>query len=69
MIKLQDITMFADLDKTFYRELQSSIPIENNALKILNQEALDIILETNTLQECTNCIATFKAKLALMKGK
>ncbi|MCK4441977.1 MAG: Crp/Fnr family transcriptional regulator [Sulfurovaceae bacterium] len=43
---------------------ESIIKIEKNELKILNLDALYIILETNTVKNCTNCIADFKAKLA-----
>ncbi|MCH9739459.1 MAG: Crp/Fnr family transcriptional regulator [Epsilonproteobacteria bacterium] len=46
----------------------SIIHIEKNELKILNLEALHIIVETNTVKECSDCITTFKAKLALLEG-
>jgi len=45
---------------------ESIIKMEKNQLKLLNIEALQIIVETNTVKECTNCIANFKMKLALM---
>lgn len=48
---------------------ESIIHIENNKLKILNMEALHKIVETNTVKECTDCISTFKAKLALMEAR
>ena len=41
------------------------IRIENGRLKILNREALNIIVETNTVKKCANCISNFKTKLAL----
>lgn len=47
---------------------ESIIIVENNKLKILNSEALYIIVETNTVKECTNCIANFKKQLQL-EGK
>jgi CRP/FNR family transcriptional regulator len=43
------------------------VKIDKNKLKVLNPEALDIIVETNTVKECTNCIANFKSQL--MKSK
>ena len=46
---------------------ESIISIQNHKLRILNREALYIIVETNTVKECNNCIDVFKAKLALMK--
>jgi len=45
---------------------ESIIEIKDHKLRILNLEALYIILETNTVKECSNCIDLFKAKLALM---
>ena len=45
---------------------QSIISIEKHTLTILNKEALYMIIETNTIKECNNCIDVFKAKLALM---
>jgi len=47
---------------------ESIITVEKHKLKILNIEALYMIIETNTVKECTNCIDIFKAKLALMEG-
>ncbi len=41
------------------------IKIEKGRLKILNREALNIIVETNTVKKCTSCISNFKTKLAL----
>jgi CRP/FNR family transcriptional regulator len=43
---------------------ESIVKVEKNELKVLNVEALNIIVETNTVKECGNCIANFKAKLA-----
>jgi len=43
---------------------ESIVKVEKNRLKILNLEALYIIVETNTVKNCTNCIADFKAQLA-----
>jgi len=45
---------------------KSIIIIKNHELQILNKEALYMIIETNTVKECNNCIDVFKAKLALM---
>lgn len=42
--------------------------VENGELKILNLDALFMIVETNSVKNCTNCIADFKAQLAL-EGK
>ena len=47
---------------------ESIVSIENSELKILNMEALRLIVESNTIKDCTNCIADFKAKLGL-EGK
>jgi len=46
---------------------ESIISVEKHTLTILNKEALYMIIETNTVKECTNCIDVFKAKLALMQ--
>lgn len=45
---------------------ESIIEVKDHKVKILNLEALYIILETNTVKECSQCIDIFKAKLALM---
>jgi CRP/FNR family transcriptional regulator len=45
---------------------ESIIHVVDGELKILNEEALYMIVETNTVKECSNCIDVFKAKLALM---
>ncbi len=55
---------FSRIITKFKREL--IVKVEKNELKLLNIEALQIIVETNTVKECTNCIANFKNKLALM---
>ncbi len=41
------------------------IHLEDNELKILNEEALHIVIETNTIKECSSCIDIFKAKLEI----
>jgi len=46
---------------------ESIIAIKEHRVKILNREALTIILETNSVKECSNCIDLFKAKLASME--
>ena len=43
---------------------ESIVKVEKNQLKILNLNALYIIVETNTIKECTDCLADFKAQLA-----
>jgi len=48
---------------------ESIISVEKHTLTILNKEALYMIIETNTVKECSNCIDVFKAKLALMEEK
>ena len=47
---------------------ESIVKVENGELKILNLDALFMIVETNSVKNCTNCIANFKAKLA-QEGK
>jgi CRP/FNR family transcriptional regulator len=46
---------------------ESIIKMEKNKLKLLNREALQIIVETNTVKECSNCIANFKMQLGILK--
>jgi len=46
---------------------ENIIKIEKNKLKILNPYALERIVETNTIKECTNCIANFKTQLGKKK--
>ncbi|MCB4772748.1 MAG: helix-turn-helix domain-containing protein, partial [Sulfurovum sp.] len=36
------------------------IVLEEHILKVTNEDALYKIVETNTMKECTNCIAHFK---------
>ena len=36
------------------------ISVENHKLIVLNKDALFAIVETNTMKDCTNCIADFK---------
>ncbi len=45
------------------------IEVKNHEVKILNLDALYMIVETNSVKECNNCIEHFKAKLAMMEGK
>jgi len=39
------------------------ISVNNHRLKVLNTDALYSIVETNTMKECTNCIAHFKEQI------
>jgi CRP/FNR family transcriptional regulator len=39
------------------------ISVDNHLLKVLNEDALYRIVDTNTMKECTNCIAHFKAEI------
>ncbi len=39
------------------------ILVEEQQLKVLNMDALYMIVETNTMKECTNCIAHFKEQI------
>ncbi len=55
---------FSRILSKFKRE--KIISIQQHNLSILNREALYMIIETNTIRECNNCIDVFKAKLALM---
>jgi len=48
---------------------ESIVKVEKNRLRVLNEEALNIIVETNTVKECSDCIANFKARLALEEIK
>jgi len=45
----------------------SIIEVKNHEVKILNLDALYMIIETNSVKECNNCIELFKAKLAMME--
>ena len=42
---------------------ESIVINENGELKVLNYEALDTIIDTNSVKNCINCIADFKRKL------
>ena len=42
---------------------ENIISIDNHVLKVLNTDALYSIVETNTMKECTNCIAHFKEQI------
>ena len=39
------------------------ISVDNHLLKVLNEDALYNIIYTNTMKECTNCIAHFKDEI------
>ena len=39
------------------------ISVENHELTVLNKDALFNIVDTNTMKDCTNCIANFKTKI------
>ena len=39
------------------------ISVENHAVVVHNEDALYNIVETNTMKDCTNCLAEFKAKI------
>ena len=39
------------------------IVVERQTVKILNEDALYTIVETNTMKDCTNCIAHFKEQI------
>ncbi len=41
------------------------ISLKNHKLDILDRDKLLVILETNKIKECTNCIATFKEQMGL----
>ncbi len=45
------------------------IEVKNHEVTILNLDALYMIIETNSVKECNNCIDLFKAKLAMMEEK
>jgi len=48
---------------------ESIIHVVDGKLEILNEEALYMVIETNTVKECSSCIDVFKAKLALTEEK
>jgi len=39
------------------------IKYQKHKLEVLNYPALNVIVETNTIKDCTNCIAQFKEKI------
>lgn len=39
------------------------IAVEDQKIVILNEDALYTIVDTNTMKDCTNCIATFKEQI------
>lgn len=39
------------------------IKIDSHKLEVINEDALYHIVENNTIKECTNCVAEFKAQL------
>ena len=39
------------------------ISVKDHYVTVLNKDALFVIVETNTMKDCTNCIADFKAKI------
>jgi len=39
------------------------ISVDNHVLKVLNADALYKIVDTNTMKDCTNCIAHFKEQI------
>lgn len=39
------------------------IRFDGHKIEVLNEDALYAILESNTIKECTNCVADFKAQL------
>jgi len=45
------------------------IKVVKGKLHILNRDALHMVVETNTVKNCTNCIATFKTSLKLNGNK
>jgi CRP/FNR family transcriptional regulator len=45
------------------------IEMKKQKLNILNIDALYMIVETNSVKECNNCIELFKAKLAMERGE
>lgn len=39
------------------------ISVDDHKIKVLNSEALFVIVDTNTMKDCTNCIAHFKKEI------
>jgi len=48
---------------------ENIIAVEDHKVKIINLDTLTMIVATNSVKECNNCIDIFKAKLALEGGK
>ena len=48
---------------------ESIIRVDKGYFTILNLDALHTIVETNSVKNCTNCIATFKAGLVAEVGE
>ncbi len=42
------------------------VSVAKHEVTILNEDALNTIVETNTMKDCTNCISDFKAKIGYM---
>jgi len=68
-LKNNEISSILNLTpETFSRILtklkkEEIISVDNQQLKVLNIDALYSIVDTNTMKECTNCIAHFKAEI------
>lgn len=68
-LKNNEISSILNLTpETFSRILtkfkkEDIISVEDHVLKVLNADALYSIVDTNTMKECTNCIAHFKAEI------
>jgi len=45
------------------------ISVEHHVVTIHNEDALYSIVETNTMKDCTNCIAHFKEQISLKINK
>jgi len=44
---------------------ENIIVVENQKIKVLHWDALHVIVETNTIKECTNCLAHFKKQFTV----
>lgn len=68
-LKNNEISSILNLTpETFSRILtklkkEGIISVEDNHLSVLNKDALFNIVKTNTMKDCTNCIADFKEKI------
>ncbi len=70
-LMIKKVTIFNRLNltpETFSRILtkfkkEGIISVEDHKLTVLNKDALFNIVETNTMKDCTNCIADFKDKI------